>query len=102
MVKFEACKAISNQGDAEIADRDSYYVGIVLDNGKGDVTATVTDGDGELLDFVSLIVQLHGLEKSHNVPIPVLASNGINIALSDQTATWIVYYAEQVGGHKHV
>jgi len=102
MALFEACKAISSQADAEIADRDSYYVGIVLDNGKGDVSASITDGDGKLLDFIDLIVQLHGVSRSHNVPIPVLAPGGINIALSDQTATWIVYYAEQVDGHKHV
>jgi len=104
---FEACKSSGLvTGDGEVCSKDAYYVGIVLDipDGKGDADATVTDGNGKVIDYIYLMVWAHGDSRSHNVPIPVLAPGGINVTLTvDKTAKWIVYYAEQYfSGHRHV
>jgi len=106
MAPFEACKSTGLvTGSGEVCSNDAYYVGIVfVHNGaQGDVDVTVTDGDGNVLDFISLIQALHGDSRPHNVPVPVLAPNGINVILLDEDTSWIVYYAEQYfHGHRHV
>lgn len=88
----------------EICDKDAYYIGVVLDNGgKANATVTISDKNGKVLDYLTLTPILQGDSIPHYVPVPVFASGGIDMALTgDLTVACIVYYAEQVGGHKHV
>ena len=104
MVPFEACKAKSGKAGADISTIDAYYIGMRLTIVPPDteVTAYIIDANGKKLDYLHLILALHGNTRSHTIPKPVLATGGINVLLDDETATWIVYYAEQVLGHKHV
>ena len=106
MCPFEACKAIKGRAGGMLPAGDYYYVGVVFiapdDDPLADAYAYITDGDGKKLDFIDLVRARHGDTRTHNVPVPVLASGGLNIYPSDSDASWVLYYAEQVGGHKHV
>lgn len=100
---FDACKSISGIAGANITDRDSYYVGMVLKvpAQKVKVSAFVTDGNGNWLDIVNIVVLLHGQSRAHNVLVPAFASGGISVSVTDSEAEWVVYYAEQYfRGHR--
>ena len=104
MAPFEACKSSGLiTGDDTVCTNDAYYIGIVLTDNAGAI-ATVTDGNGKVIDTLDLIVALHGTSRAHNVPIPVLAPGGINVSFPPNGApSWIIYYAEQYfEGHRHV
>ena len=107
MAPFEACKStgrIPAMPESTITLIDSYLVGVVLDEGKGDATLLVTDGNDAELLYLTIVAAVEGSSKAVMLPVPVLASNGIKAILTGHADTrCIIYYAEQYfSGHRHV
>lgn len=114
---FEACKSTGRITSKDVSTIDSYLVGAVLSVDKALdqvnplATLLVTDGDdGELL-YLTLTLAEAITSKAIIFPAPILAPNGITVALttpggnggSGVVAKCTIYYAEQYfDGHKHV
>lgn len=105
MALFEAYKSTGRIEDTNpVSTVDSYLLGAVLDDGKGDATLLVTDGSNAELLYLTIVVAVEGSSKAVMFPVPVLAPNGIKVTLTGGGDTrCIIYYAEQYfSGHRHV
>jgi len=79
---------------AVVSTTDSYLCGILLDiGGKAITTVTISDGADSVLLYLTLSPLLEGDTKYVPFPFPIIAKDGIKVAMTgDGNERCIVYY----------
>ena len=85
-------------GSGIVSVKNSYYCGVILvsgaANGHSDCSVSISDGKGNLLDYMVLDISIEGHSKAAWLPFPVCANEGIVVGMTGAAPQAIILWQE--------